>query len=61
MIEDAAHALGAAGAPGSCGTWAEVACFSFFANKNLPLGEGGMLMTDDPEIAEARFACARTG
>jgi len=52
VIEDAAHALGAAGAPGSCGTWGDVACFSFFANKNLPLGEGGVLTTDDAEIAE---------
>jgi dTDP-4-amino-4,6-dideoxygalactose transaminase len=52
VIEDAAHALGAEGAPGSCGSWGDVACFSFFANKNLPLGEGGMLTTDDPELAE---------
>ena len=52
VIEDAAHALGAAGEPGSCGTWGDVACFSFFANKNLPLGEGGMLVTDDPALAE---------
>ena len=52
VIEDAAHALGADGLPGTCGTWGDVACFSFFANKNLPLGEGGMLVTDDPELAE---------
>jgi dTDP-4-amino-4,6-dideoxygalactose transaminase len=52
VIEDAAHALGAEGAPGACGSWGDVACFSFFANKNLPLGEGGMLTTDDPDVAE---------
>ena len=52
VIEDAAHALGAAGREGRCGTWGDVACFSFFANKNLPLGEGGMVTTDDPELAE---------
>jgi dTDP-4-amino-4,6-dideoxygalactose transaminase len=52
VIEDAAHALGAEGAPGPCGSWGDVGCFSFFANKNLPLGEGGMLTTDDPELAE---------
>jgi dTDP-4-amino-4,6-dideoxygalactose transaminase len=52
VIEDAAHALGAAGAPGRCGAWGDVACFSFFANKNLPLGEGGAVTTDDPELAE---------
>lgn len=52
VIEDAAHALGAVGAPGRCGSWGDVACFSFFANKNLPLGEGGMVTTEDPELAE---------
>jgi len=52
VIEDAAHALGAEGAPGRCGSWGDLACFSFFANKNLPLGEGGMLTTDDPDLAE---------
>jgi dTDP-4-amino-4,6-dideoxygalactose transaminase len=52
VIEDAAHALGAKGAPGRCGTWGDLACFSFFANKNLPLGEGGMLVTHDPSLAE---------
>jgi len=53
LIEDAAHAPGAAGPPGRCGSWGAAGCFSFFANKNLPLGEGGMVTTDDPEIAEA--------
>lgn len=52
VIEDAAHALGAEGGPGHCGSWGDAACFSFFANKNLPLGEGGMLTTDDPDLAE---------
>lgn len=52
VIEDAAHALGAQGAAGRCGSIGDVACFSFFANKNLPLGEGGMLTTDDPDVAE---------
>lgn len=53
LIEDAAHALGAVGELGSCGTWGDAGCFSFFANKNLPLGEGGMLTTNDPTVAEA--------
>ena len=29
-----------------------VGCFSFFSNKNLPVGEGGMIVTDDDELAE---------
>ncbi len=52
LIEDAAHAIGASAPPGECGTWGEAGCFSFFANKNLPLGEGGMLVTASDELAE---------
>jgi dTDP-4-amino-4,6-dideoxygalactose transaminase len=51
LVEDAAHALGAVadGHPvGSAGT----ACFSFYATKNLPIGEGGMVTTDDAEKAD---------
>jgi dTDP-4-amino-4,6-dideoxygalactose transaminase len=29
-----------------------VGCFSFFSNKNLPVGEGGMVVTEDDELAE---------
>lgn len=57
LIEDAAHAIGAsvpdAGDDVECGAWGEAGCFSFFANKNLPLGEGGMLVTASNEIADA--------
>ena len=52
VIEDAAHAVGAfyQGTPiGSC---RDVAAFSFYATKNLATGEGGMLTTDDPAVAE---------
>ena len=52
LIEDAAHAPGASGPLGRCGTWGAAGCFSFFANKNLPLGEGGMLVTARDEVAE---------
>ncbi len=51
VIEDAAHALGARSSGGACGTLGTIGCFSFYANKNLPLGEGGMLTTDDDGIA----------
>ena len=52
LIEDAAHAPGASRASlGPCGSWGMAGCFSFFANKNLPLGEGGMLTTNDPDVA----------
>ena len=51
VIEDAAHAPGATWRGRACGTLGRVGCFSFFTNKNLPVGEGGMLVTDDDEIA----------
>jgi dTDP-4-amino-4,6-dideoxygalactose transaminase len=52
VIEDAAHALGAGVNGRACGTFGEIGCFSFFSNKNLPVGEGGMLATDDDALAE---------
>ncbi len=52
VIEDAAHALGARWKGKTCGTFGDVGCFSFFANKNLPTGEGGMLVTNDDALAE---------
>lgn len=51
VIEDAAHAVGATWRGGMCGTLGQIGCFSFFANKNLPVGEGGMIVTDDDDLA----------
>ena len=59
VIEDAAHAPGASWRGRLCGTFGAVGCFSFFANKNLPVGEGGMLVTDDDELA-ARLRLLRS-
>lgn len=47
LIEDAAHAPGAKIAGVSCGAWGDIGCFSFFSNKNLSIGEGGMVSTRD--------------
>src|SRR5215218_7081984 len=52
VIEDAAHAPGATYRGERCGSLGLVACFSFFSNKNLPIGEGGMIVTNDDGIAE---------
>jgi dTDP-4-amino-4,6-dideoxygalactose transaminase len=51
LIEDAAHALGASVDGSAVGTIGHAAAFSFFANKNLALGEGGMAVSGDPELA----------
>ena len=51
VIEDAAHAIGSQLGGQMLGTWGAVGCFSFFSNKNMTTGEGGMLVTDDDQIA----------
>jgi dTDP-4-amino-4,6-dideoxygalactose transaminase len=52
VIEDAAHAPGASLDGKALGTWGEIGCFSFFSNKNLSTGEGGMFVTDRDDLAE---------
>jgi perosamine synthetase len=63
LIEDAAEAHGAqylsrrrsSGSPGEwlrCGSFGALSCFSFYANKLVTTGEGGMVLTDDPLLAE---------
>lgn len=52
LIEDACHALGAAGPDGKmAGSIGDIGAFSFFANKNVATGEGGMVVTDSDDLA----------
>lgn len=51
VIEDAAHSLGATWHGRKLGTIGRTGCFSFQSYKLVNAGEGGMLITDDPEIA----------
>jgi dTDP-4-amino-4,6-dideoxygalactose transaminase len=53
LIEDAAHAPGSRVDGRMCGSIGRAGCFSFFSNKNLPIGEGGMIVTDDDEVAKS--------
>lgn len=59
VIEDAAHAFPSAWRPDSGSRWrycgentSAVSCFSFYANKTITTGEGGMAVTDDKEVAD---------
>jgi perosamine synthetase len=61
IIEDAAEVHGAeylSGRSGTnpnwrrCGSFGELSCFSFYGNKLVTTGEGGMVLTDDPRLAE---------
>lgn len=51
VIEDSAHAPGAEYQGRKCGTIGDLGCFSFFSNKNMTTGEGGMVTTNDDELA----------
>lgn len=51
VVEDAAHALGTYVDDLPVGTISRATCFSFYATKNLAIGEGGMVTTDDGELA----------
>jgi len=58
IVEDAAHGFPAAWRPGPHASWqrcgegtAKVSCFSFYANKTITTGEGGMAATQSEELA----------
>ncbi|MDP4031771.1 MAG: aminotransferase class I/II-fold pyridoxal phosphate-dependent enzyme [Pseudorhodobacter sp.] len=51
VVEDAAHSLGTTWDGRNIGTIGRVGCFSFQSYKMVNAGEGGMLITDDPELA----------
>jgi dTDP-4-amino-4,6-dideoxygalactose transaminase len=53
LIEDCAHTPGADYKGRPLGTFGDAAAFSFFSNKNLSVGEGGMVVTANSEIYQA--------
>lgn len=52
VIEDAAEMHGQAYRDRPCGSFGELSTFSFYPNKHITTGEGGMIVTDDPALAE---------
>jgi perosamine synthetase len=52
IIEDAAEAHGATYRGQRCGGLGDLSCFSFYANKIITTGEGGMILTKDAKLAE---------
>lgn len=52
VVEDCAEALGARYKDKLVGTFGDVGCFSFFSNKVITTGEGGMVITADAELAD---------
>lgn len=59
IIEDAACGLGATRDGQPCGSFPDLGCFSFHPRKVITTGEGGMITTDDDELAE-RIALLRS-
>ncbi len=52
IIEDCAHALITSHDGKNCGCHGDLGCFSFFSNKNMTTGEGGMIVTGNDQLAD---------
>ena len=53
IIEDASQMLGQSYKGRPCGSFGDISTFSFYPNKHITTGEGGMLLTDDEQLSEA--------
>jgi len=52
ILEDSCEAIGATFRGRKAGTFGKAGVFAFYPNKQMTTGEGGMVVTDDPQIAE---------
>ena len=52
IIEDSCEALGATYRGNQAGTFGDMSCFAFYPNKQMTTGEGGMVVTDNPEFSK---------
>lgn len=61
IIEDAAEAHGQSYRGRPCGSFGDISTFSFYPNKHVTTGEGGMIVTDDPHLADRCRALRNLG
>jgi len=61
LIEDCAEALGSKFRNKHVGHWGDISTYSFFANKTITTGEGGMLITHSKELIERAFHLKNQG
>jgi len=52
LLEDAAHCFPVNSSRGMIGTWTDAGVYSFYANKTMTTGEGGMVVVSDPRLKE---------
>ncbi|QEN07953.1 DegT/DnrJ/EryC1/StrS family aminotransferase [Oceanispirochaeta crateris] len=52
LVEDAAHCFPVPSKKGMIGTWTDAGVYSFYANKTITTGEGGMIVFQDPQLKE---------
>jgi perosamine synthetase len=61
VIEDSAEALGSELKGKKAGTFGKASIFAFYPNKQITTGEGGMILTDDEELAQMCFSLRNQG
>ena len=61
IIEDASESIGCRFQERHVGVWGRAGCFSFYGNKTITTGQGGMITTDDEEIARMCFILKNQG
>src|SRR3989338_7139504 len=61
VIEDAAQGIGVKFQGKPVGSFGEVGCLSFYADKTITTGEGGMILTNDDELAKKAFIMQNQG
>jgi len=61
ILEDAAQAIDSVLEGKKSGTWGDLGTFSFQSNKTMTAGEGGLILTNDPDIAEKVVALRAFG